>query len=265
LNWGPKPFKFLNCWLHHPEFIPFVKDTWESTILRGSSAFILKEKLKRLKEALRRWNREVFGIVELNIEKTVQELNDMEDQMANDVLDSDHLNTTGLVKQFWDQIHTKESLLRQKSRTKWVQEGDSNTRFFHASIKARRRRNQIVAIMKGDTMIQGVREIKQEAKLHFSCHLAEAWNNRPFIEGINFNTLTAEDNAVLLEPFSEEEIRDTVWSCDGNKSPGPDGFNINFWKACWHIVKQDVIAFFTGIHSVVSDSYSEERSSARFF
>jgi hypothetical protein len=96
--------------------------------------------------------------------------------------------------------------------------------------------------MKGDTMIQGVSEIKQEAKLHFSCHLDEAWNSRPFVEGINFNSLTDEDNAALLEPFTEEEIRDTVWSCDDNKSPGPDGFNINFLKACWPIVKKDVVA-----------------------
>jgi hypothetical protein len=190
----------------------------------------------------------VFGIVDLNIEKTVKELNDMEDQIANDVLDPNQFNSKELVKQFWDQIHTKDSLLRQKSRTKWVQEGDSNSRFFHASIKARRRRNQIVSIMKGDIMIQGVNEIKQEAKLHFFSHLDEAWNSRPFVEGINFNSLTDEDNANLLEPFSEEEIRDTVWSCDGNKSPGPDGFNINFLKTCWPIVKKDVVAFFKDFH-----------------
>jgi exonuclease III len=98
LNWGPKPFKFLNCWLQHPEFISFVKDNWDSAIIRGNSAFILKEKLNRLKEALKNWNREVFGIVDLNIEKTVKELNDMEDQIANDVLDPNQLNSKDLVK-----------------------------------------------------------------------------------------------------------------------------------------------------------------------
>jgi hypothetical protein len=129
-------FKFLNCWLQHPEFNSFVKDTWDSTIIRGNSAFILKEKMKSLKEALKNWNREVFGIVDLNIEKTVKELNDIEELIANDVYDSNQFNSKELVKQYWDQIHTKDSLIRQKSRTKWVQEGDSNTRFFHASIEA---------------------------------------------------------------------------------------------------------------------------------
>jgi hypothetical protein len=96
--------------------------------------------------------------------------------------------------------------------------------------------------MKGDVMIQGVNEIKQEVKHHLSCHFSEEWNSRPFVKGTDFNSLSADDNATLLEPFSEEEIRDTVWSCDSNKSSGPDGFNINFLKACWPIVKKDVVA-----------------------
>jgi hypothetical protein len=107
LNWGPEMFKFLNCWLQHPEFNSFVKDTWDSTIIRGNSAFILKEKMKSLKEALKNWNREVFGIVDLNIEKTVKELNDIEELIANDVCDPNQLNSKELVKQFWDRFILK--------------------------------------------------------------------------------------------------------------------------------------------------------------
>jgi hypothetical protein len=102
--------------------------------------------------------------------------------------------------------------------------------------------------MKGADMIQGVQEIKSEAKNHFSQHLSEEWSNRPFLEGITFPSISSDDNVALLEPFHEEEIRETIWSCDGNKSPGPDGFNLNFLKACWSIVKKDVIAFFKEFH-----------------
>ncbi|MCI31492.1 hypothetical protein A2U01_0052704, partial [Trifolium medium] len=34
LNWGPKPFKFNNCWLQHPDFFAFVKETWENLNIR---------------------------------------------------------------------------------------------------------------------------------------------------------------------------------------------------------------------------------------
>ncbi|CAJ2637811.1 unnamed protein product [Trifolium pratense] len=51
------------------------------------------------------------------------------------------------------------------------------------------------------------------------------------------------NNAILTEPFTEEEVKEIIWSSDGNKSPGPDGFNFNFLKTCWSIVKSDVMNF----------------------
>ncbi|GAU27711.1 hypothetical protein TSUD_126570 [Trifolium subterraneum] len=57
-----------------------------------------------------------------------------------------------------------------------------------------------------------------------------------------------EDNDSLLQPFSVDEVRDVIWSCDGNKCPGPDGYNFNFLKNCWTIVKKDVIEFLNEFH-----------------
>ncbi|KAK2435690.1 hypothetical protein QL285_020733 [Trifolium repens] len=215
LDWGPKPFKFNNCWLDHPAFIPFVTEFWEKTVIKGKKAFILKEKLKKLKESLKVWNREVFGLMDLNINKTVKELNEVEDALAEGLGDPTQNLSSDLTRQFWEQIHRKESLLHQKSRSKWIQEGDSNSRFFHASIKGRRRKNTIAMLQKGEGWIKGVDSIKHEVKDHFSKHFAEEWTNRPFLQGIDFPMLTTDDNTLLLAPFEEEEVRDIIWSCDG--------------------------------------------------
>lgn len=37
-----------------------------------------------------------------------------------------------------------------------------------------------------------------------------------------------------------EEIKEAVDSCDGMKSPGPDGFNFRFVKSSWEIIKDDI-------------------------
>lgn len=37
----------------------------------------------------------------------------------------------------------EESLIRQKSRVKWLKEGDLNTKFFYSTLKQRRRNNKI--------------------------------------------------------------------------------------------------------------------------
>ncbi|GAU28651.1 hypothetical protein TSUD_159320 [Trifolium subterraneum] len=159
--------------------------------------------MKRLKEALKKWNRDVFGFKDLCIEKTVRELNEVEDLIENGDVDPVDLNSKELVRKFWEQNHSKESLLRQKSRTKWIQEGDSNSRFFHSSIKGHHRRNQIVMLKKGDVWLEGVEAIKKEAKDHFVKLLLEDWNSRPFLQGVDFNSLSVDNNALLLAPFDE--------------------------------------------------------------
>ncbi|GAU20609.1 hypothetical protein TSUD_33450 [Trifolium subterraneum] len=190
LNWGPKPFKFNNCWLEHKDFIPVVKATWESLNINGRKAHVLKEKMKRLKEELKVWNKEVFGILDLNIDKTVKDLNEVEELIANGDNHPLHLNSKEIAKKFWEQLHFKESILKQKSRSKWIKKGDSNTCYFHATIKGRRRRNHILKIKKGVEWLQGVADIKNAAKDHFSKHFKEEWDNRPFLQGSLYKILS---------------------------------------------------------------------------
>ena len=44
---------------------------------------------------------------------------------------------------------------------------------------------------------------------------------------------------VLETPFTREEIDQVVCSLPSDKSPGPDGFNTDFMKRCWPIIKED--------------------------
>ncbi|GAU42680.1 hypothetical protein TSUD_131080 [Trifolium subterraneum] len=151
--------------------------------------------------------------------------------LASDGAVADFVDRGGIQKIFWDELHYKESLLKQKSRMRWAEDGDANSRYFHASLKGRRRRNQMVTIEKGDEWLQGVDCIKNEVKQHFEKTFSEEWLNRPFLSGVDFNVLNDEDSALFLEPFGEEEVMEVIWSSDGNKTPGPDGFNFNFLKA----------------------------------
>jgi hypothetical protein len=66
--------------LEHLEFLQFVEKSWKSFVVHGKKAYVLKEKLRLLKECLRKWNREVFGILDLNIDKSVKNLNAIEEK-----------------------------------------------------------------------------------------------------------------------------------------------------------------------------------------
>lgn len=74
-NWGLKPFKLFECCFNHDGFFPFMEETWSSFIIWGKVGFDLKEKLKLLKNKLRIWNNGVFGMIDLEVDKTVNMLN----------------------------------------------------------------------------------------------------------------------------------------------------------------------------------------------
>jgi hypothetical protein len=44
----------------------------------------------------------------------------------------------------------------------------------------------------------------------------------------------------LSVPFTEKEIDLVVKHMPVDKAPGPDGFNWQFVKSCWHIIKHDI-------------------------
>ena len=53
----------------------------------------------------------------------------------------------------------------------------------------------------------------------------------------------------LEKPFTQEEIDEVVKNLSTKKSPRPDGFNNEFLKACWDIIKLDVTELIIAFHA----------------
>ena len=75
---GRRPFRFENIWLKDEGFVKRVRSWWESYNVLGAPSFVLANKLKLLKNDLKKWNVEVFGNVEDRVRKLWQELSDLE-------------------------------------------------------------------------------------------------------------------------------------------------------------------------------------------
>ena len=52
-NWGPKPVRMLKCWESFTGYNSFVREKWSSFHLEGWGGYVLKEKLKLIKLALK--------------------------------------------------------------------------------------------------------------------------------------------------------------------------------------------------------------------
>ncbi|KAL8508223.1 hypothetical protein ACS0TY_018708 [Phlomoides rotata] len=73
-KWGPRPFRFINALVKHPNFKDFFESKWCTYQVHGWAAFRLKEKLKCLRNDLKVWNKEVFGVIDKNINDKQREI-----------------------------------------------------------------------------------------------------------------------------------------------------------------------------------------------
>ncbi|KAF5481500.1 hypothetical protein F2P56_002144 [Juglans regia] len=77
ISYGPSPFRFLNMWCSHDGFIMCVKEAWNQQDA-VSGLLKLSVHLKRTKIALRAWNKNVFGRVDVNIHALEERLDFLE-------------------------------------------------------------------------------------------------------------------------------------------------------------------------------------------
>lgn len=83
--------------------------------------------------------------------------------------------------------------------------------------------------------------MKLGIKNYFENFFKESNILRPFLDGLSFKKLFCADNRSIEESFSEEEIKIAVWSCDREKSAGPDKYTLDFYKKNWEVVQEDIL------------------------
>nr|GEX82497.1 cysteine-rich receptor-like protein kinase [Tanacetum cinerariifolium] len=58
-----------------------------------------------------------------------------------------------------------------------------------------------------------------------------------------FNVLSQDESSLLERQFSLQEVKDAVWSCGGEKAPGPDGFTFKLIKKHWSLFSEDIYSY----------------------
>ncbi|GKU96029.1 hypothetical protein SLEP1_g9310 [Rubroshorea leprosula] len=249
VDWGPKPFKFFDVWMERLGFEKLIQDSWSSTKIHGWKGYILKEKLKRLKGALKNWSRNYMVEIDKKISTAEDKIAELDRKGERQRL------TVGEVQarkeafaELSKNVRIKNRMWHQKARRMWLREGDANTAFYHKCIKSRLMKNEINCIMVNGCQRVEVDDIREEIAKYFqSLFKNEEWV-RPTLGGLNFNQISKSQNQMLTAQFSEEEIKAVIWDCDSSKAPGPDGFNFNFIKKNWEIIKREVIDFIMEFH-----------------
>jgi len=202
----------------------------------------IKLKLKCLKEDLKIWNREVFGNLHTKKKGLLQEIEDLDCKDCNDDLgETDRLKRYDLVGRLMVTEKKIDSLKCQKAKASWFKNGESCTKFYNSSLRWRRLRYEVKGVGVGGLWCEEPGTVRIEAKRLFESRFKATRDFGVRLDGVEFKTITLEDNVSLVAGFAEEEIREALWLCEGLKSPGPDGFNMNFIKKSWEFIKDEVV------------------------
>jgi len=86
--------------------------------------FILSQKLKMLKEALKLWNKNTFGDVHSQVTLAYKDLDEIQ-------LKIDTNGCTDILLNLENALNQEEIFWHEKSKVKWHCEGDRNTTYFH--------------------------------------------------------------------------------------------------------------------------------------
>ncbi|XP_060182388.1 uncharacterized protein LOC132612058 [Lycium barbarum] len=145
-------------------------------------------------------------------------------------------------KNTYGNIFQQIASLEESVRT-WFQDGDRNSKFFHACVKGRRKKLRVDNIQDADgNWLTNQEEISQEAD---GCYQKQFEEDRiPSKFGLlkHIPTLVTEDQNHTIEMLpNEEEVKETVFALNGESTCGPDGFTGLFFQSSWEIVKLDVV------------------------
>jgi len=224
-------YRCLNVWHTDIRFRDIVKQKWEEYKIQANGMWVVKEKFKRLKHELKIWNKEVFGYtgkLKIDIIRRIGELDSLDDESNLD--EKSKVERIELLSQLRVLNLKNESLLQQKFRTKWIAYGDTNSKFFHSYIKWRSLMNNIKGLEVLGQWSEEPEIVKEAVREFYVKRLTATPDSGVRLDNIHFQQITEEDNKMLINVFDENEIKEAVWECGSNKSPGPDGFNFSFIK-----------------------------------
>ncbi|CAL1353631.1 unnamed protein product [Linum trigynum] len=234
---GKPRFHFDLRWAANTEAREIIAQVWQLNV-SGTLQFQLFSLCKEARHQLVQWAR--LGTT--NSARHIRELREAI-QAERDTLQTDWDIITGLETQLSAAYLQEEAYWRQKSRTTWLQKGDSNTNYFHITTTQRRRHN-LIEVLRDD---HGQPHYEEPAKGNVSVSffqqlfLSDGTSPGFLVQALGLpHKVTSSQNMFLSANVTREEIRAAAFSIGKGQAPGSDGLTGGFFQSYWDIVGESV-------------------------
>jgi hypothetical protein len=232
-------FKFESAWLLEESYDDMLKACWKDTTS-------IKENLTTLSHDIQEWKNITVGNVANKKKHLLARIGGIQRKVQTErhnrflvLLEAE------LQKELAHVLKMEELMWFQRSRARWLVDGDRNTRYYHLKTITRRRHNKILMLRDDNgEWVDDVTVLKHMAN-NFYKNLFSIDGNEVswFQTKITFPRLLDEELQQIRGPIEDVEIRRAVFSMSPWKAPGPDGFPAGFYQKCWSIVGKSVCDF----------------------
>jgi hypothetical protein len=142
-------------------------------------------------------------------------------------------------------LKQEELMWFQRSRSKWLADGDHNTRYYHLKTANRRRRNNIIMLRKtSGEWVDDMQSLQAMVTDFYQELFTEPPDNgRWYQTAISYPVLEENTNKNLATDLDNMEVKNALFSMHPWKSPGPDGYPAGFYQQAWDILGESVTNF----------------------
>ena len=115
----------------------------------------------------------------------------------------------------------EDTFWKQRSKFFWLQDGDSNSKFFHSTASTRRRSNRIKGLYNEDGIyVDNIDDMCRVALHYFENLFSERSGCYDTVLNAVTNHVRVEENESLLRPFTHDEFNAALWQMHPDKSLG---------------------------------------------
>ena len=232
-----KPFRFFAPWVLHEDFPNFVQNNWKINDSWNSSVSLFTKKLSA-------WNRKTFGHIQRSKERILRQLDVLNDTISRMGCSSSlELTQRELWSEFEKILIREEVMWMQYSRTKWYNEGDRNSKYFHVIANGRRRRNKILSLkLESGEWSYDPDEIMEMGRRFFeNLYTSSEVYNGSLVYGCTYPRIDENSLSMLGRGVNEVEVKKALFDMGPLKAPGPDGLNPLFYQSQWETVGGSVV------------------------
>jgi mannosylglycoprotein endo-beta-mannosidase len=230
-----------------------VKSVWERPVTGRSPIERWNNKLRDVRKHLSGWARHVTGILKREKQRLSIIIDELEAMAEFCPLSMHEIELKSQSNaQIASLLREEELKWYQRSKSQFILEGDSNTKYFHSVANGRHRKKRIHSLVQDEGTIEGHEQLKSYITNYYKNLFGES------DEG-NFTTdesrtddipqVSIEENNLLTAAYTEEEVRKVVFLMEHNKAPGPDDFLAEFYQTFWDTIKADLLAMFSSSHT----------------